>query len=186
MDDFSKNFDRPTELADSFLSLPFRAGGILCAVALFLIYGLLGHWSYHFVFSPVPTSVFWLPSGLTVFLMVFFRQSMRLWPFFIAGLFFGELFLVTQNNIPLFPAIFWSIANIALALTTGLLSRKMLGDTFRFTRVRDVFRFFIMVAIAVIPGALISALGTKFGLGVKYWWSVLEWSLSDALGIILC
>jgi signal transduction histidine kinase len=43
-----------------------------------------------------------------------------------------------------------------------------------------------MVPIAVIPGALIAGAGSKFGLGIKFWWSALEWGLSDALGIVLC
>lgn len=186
MEERLEETSRAHEIAEGLLSVPFRIGGILSGISIAIVYVLLAEWSYLFVMPPMKSSVFWLPSGITAFLMIYFRKHRKLWPFFLGGLFIGEVYVVSQHEVELLTAFSWGVANILLGLSLALLSRRYLLKDLCFDRVRNVLRFIWIVPLGVLPGSFIAGLGAVIeDPGTNYFFSVLAWGLSDALGIFL-
>lgn len=170
---------------DKLQAMPSYGGYILSSSILFLLYVLLGKWSYTFTFPPNTAAVFWLPSGVTTAFFVRAKSHRSFWPMWLISIFIGEYYVSVSNDVPAVTAIIWSLTNILLPLSFCFWSQKLEIKKFDFRSLRSVFIFMAVVPLSVIPSALLAAIGSVISFRLNYVQAFLTWGASDALGIIL-
>jgi len=157
---------------------------LLGCAALFLAYVALAEASYVFVFPPEKNALFWLPSGLTVALLL--RTAPARWPAWLLVVCLAEALVVVRRS-PLPLAAAWGCANALLPLTAALLLRGPSGRPFALQRVGDVVRLTSGILAAAIPGALVAATATAAWVrdAGAYARVAVSWWSSDVFGVLL-
>ncbi len=152
---------------------------------LFVVAVALGEASYWFVISPNVNAVFWLPSGLVFGLFIAARRAPWLWPGWLIATGGGQLAITSYHGLPLTVALAWTVANMVLPLCGVLLSRRLDRDRLSLGRISDILALTAIVAVSVVPGALVAAGASAVWLGTSFGAVALSWGTSDALAIIL-
>jgi signal transduction histidine kinase len=157
----------------------------LIGALFFLAFLSLAQISYLFVFPREESAVFWLPSGLSLVLLL--RTSPRRWPVWLCAIFFASLAVVRLQGQPLPLAAAWGLADCLLPLSGTLLLRRFAPAAFRLCRDLDVIWFVLLGAVAgPIPGVLVAALAGVYWLErASFLAMASSWWISDAVGVLL-
>jgi signal transduction histidine kinase/integral membrane sensor domain MASE1 len=155
---------------------------ILLFVVAFVCLKAVSTW---FVFPPQENSAIWLPSGLTV--AVLLRSRRERWPLWLTVIFFCEALTVLYYDRHLGLALVWGVANVLRTGVGAWLMRRWLELPVTFSRTRDVAG--LLLAAGLVGPALSATLGVgavAFWLGTSHFWADwLSWFLSDGLGGVL-
>jgi signal transduction histidine kinase/integral membrane sensor domain MASE1 len=138
-----------------------------------------------FVFPPQENSAIWLPSGLTV--AVLLRSRRERWPLWLTVIFLLEAVTVLYYDRHLGLAVVWGVGNVVRTWVAAGLMRRWLELPVTFSRTRDVTGLLLAAGVA---GPLFSA---TLGVGAvalwmgtsNFWADWLSWFLSDGLGGVL-
>ncbi len=158
---------------------------LLRALLLGIAFFVLAEVSAPFVFAPFENAVVWLPSGLTLGVLV--RSRRENWPAWLLAVAAAEIASVRLHGDPLHLAALWALANVLGPMVGASLLQRFLGTPLTLGRTREVAG---LVAFGGIVGPLISAavgaLSIALFLGsqnLAHAWVL--WFLSDATGVLL-
>ncbi|WP_224244512.1 sensor histidine kinase [Hyalangium gracile] len=162
-------------------TLGFRA--LVLAVALFA----LGRLATGFVFEPHPSSVLWLPSGLSLAFLVCTQP--REWPVLLLAIFVSEVTLLhfDGSGTPVWTAMLWGLANSLRALLGAALIRRFVGTSVQLSRSWEVGGLLLFGGlVSPLPSATLGALGNVLWRGPESFGSHwVAWWVSDGLGTLL-
>src|SRR5690348_14731458 len=108
------------------------------ALVLGIAYFALGLIANLFVLPPHPSSMLWLPSGLSLAFLL--RSPPRRWPALLAAIFVAELLSIAVHGfpIPVWIAGMWGVANCLRALSGAWLMRRFVGTPVQLSRRREI------------------------------------------------
>ncbi len=137
------------------------------------------------VFPPQQNALLWLPSGLS--LAVLLRADRQRWPAYLAAIFLAEFGAVWAYGDPPAVAACWAVGNCLRSWVGALLMRHGAGRWAQFTRVREVAVFLLAAGLlSPLPSATLGAGAAALAYGTRSFWADwLIWYLSDALGGLL-
>src|SRR5262245_42559636 len=113
------------------------------ALVLGVAFFILGAFAIEFVFPPYPSAVLWLPSGLSLAVML--RTPPRDWPVLLAVTFvaeFSSVIFVTAG-VPLVTAFCWGLGSVLRALFGAWLVRRCVGTSIQLSRGWEVVGLFL-------------------------------------------
>ena len=159
----------------------------LRALVLWASFFVLAVFSGQFVFPPSPSSVLWLPSGLSLAFLI--RSPSRDWPALLAAIFLAEFAAVCVSHrfsLPLGVPFLWSLGNVLRSLFGAGLMRHFVGSSIRLSRSWEVAGLILFGGLlSPVPSATLGVLGAELrgeALSVAGW---VGWWLSDGLGTLL-
>ena len=162
---------------NEYLNVGLRATG------LFLAYFFLGYAGYFFLFRPTPVSLFWLPGGLTIAVLI--RSRFRNWPVYLFAIFCSETVLSLLHDYPLRVSLFFGLADVMEPLMGAWVIRRYI-QSFSVMRFRDVSTFFAAVVLTPVFGASIAAFAaTEWGGQASYLEMFRTWWFAVSLGEIV-
>jgi len=159
------------------------------AVLLFGAFCALKALSSFFAFHPLESDSVWLPSGLT--LAVLLRAAPRRWPLYLAAIFAAEFMLVLLYGDSWHMGLFWGLGNCLRTAVGAGLMRWWLDGPVTFSQPRDVGALLVAGGLlSPLPSATLGmgavALFGSVPLGSEdFWRGWLSWYLSDGLGAVL-
>jgi|GEM_PF-1257427 len=159
------------------------------AVLLFGAFCALKALSSFFAFHPLESDSVWLPSGLT--LAVLLRAAPRRWPVYLAAIFAAEFMLVLLYGDSWHMGLFWGLGNCLRTAVGAGLMRWWLDGPVTFSQPRDVGALLVAGGLlSPLPSATLGmgavALFGSVPLGSEdFWRGWLSWYLSDGLGAVL-
>ena len=147
----------------------------------------LALFSGQFVFPPNPSSVLWLPSGLSLAFLI--RTPPRGWPVLLAAIFLAEFASVyVSHGFGIHPAtpLLWSLGNVLRSLLGAWLMRHLVGSPIRLSRAWEVAGLILFGGLlSPVPSATLGVLGAELRnetISMAHW---AVWWLSDGLGTLL-
>jgi signal transduction histidine kinase len=159
----------------------------LRALVLGVSFFVLALFSGQFVSPPNPSSVLWLPSGLSLAFLI--RTPPRGWPALLAAIFLAEFASVCVSHgfsIPLAAPLLWSLGNVLRSLFGAGLMWHLVGSSIRLSRSWEVAGLILFGGLlSPVPSATLGVLGAELmeePLSMADW---VVWWLSDGLGTLL-
>lgn len=134
--------------------------------------------------TAAPAWLFWLPSGLTLALLL--RSDAARWPLQLASIFAAEILYARVNGYPLSVAIAFAGCDTVEPLVGALLIRRVAGPYFDLTRFGDVVLMgAVAVATPLLPAALAAAGAVRWLAAPSWWDATLSWWFADSVGILI-
>ncbi|WP_437852242.1 MASE1 domain-containing protein [Sorangium sp. So ce363] len=140
-----------------------------------------------FAFPPHPSSVLWLPSGLTLAFLL--RSPPQRWPALLAAVFVAEVTSVLVHPFPIPPWVsgLWGLANCLRTLVGACLIRHFVGTAVLLSRRWEIAGLLLFGGlVSPLASATLGSFGYTFSSApscfVDDW---VNWWLSDGLGTIL-
>jgi signal transduction histidine kinase len=159
----------------------------LRAFVLWVSFFALALFSGQFVFPPNPSSVLWLPSGLSLAFLI--RTSPRGWPALLAAIFLAEFAAVCISHgfsIHLGVPLLWSLGNVLRSLFGAWLMRHLVGSSIHLSRGWEVAGLLLFGGLlSPVPSATLGVLGAELRSGSTSLADWTGWWLSDGLGTLL-
>jgi signal transduction histidine kinase len=157
------------------------------AVVLGLSFFAVGEFANRFAFPPHPSSVLWLPSGLSLAFLL--RSPPRRWPGLLSAVFLADFASALDHGfpIPVWVAGLWGLANGVRTALGAWLLRRFVGTSIHLSRRREVAGLLLFGGlVAPLASATIGSLGYRFASDpVSFASDWVNWWLSDGLGTIL-
>jgi signal transduction histidine kinase len=157
------------------------------ALVLGIAFFATGRLANQLVLPPHPSSMLWLPSGLSLAFLL--RSPPRRWPALLAALFVAELFSVHVHGfpIPVWVSSVWGLANCLRALSGAWLMRRFVGTSVRLSRRCEIAGLLVFGGlVSPLVSATLGSLGYLFSSeSASFGGDWVNWWLSDGLGTIL-
>ena len=154
----------------------------LASVAL--IYFVAARLSLSLVLHPEGIAVIWPPSGIFLSSILLTRRELR--PCLVGVLFITDLIAEMITGTPFFVSVIYALSLTGEAVFSTWLLLRFVGDPFTFSKVRDVFGFFVLSVLfsnAIL--SLVAAAASGFLLETSFWSSWKWWATSDGIGNLL-
>ncbi|MFT3767964.1 MAG: MASE1 domain-containing protein [Minicystis sp.] len=164
-----------------------RTQAWLDALVLGVAFFAMGTFANQFSFPPHPSSVLWLPSGLSLAFLL--RSPPRCWPSLLVAVFLADFATTLDHGFPL-PAWvsgLWGLANVLRTLLAAWLLRRFVGTVIHLSRCREIaglilFGGLVAPMASATIGSLSYLLSSAHASFAGDW---VNWWLSDGLGTIL-
>jgi signal transduction histidine kinase/integral membrane sensor domain MASE1 len=159
----------------------------LRALVLGGTYFLVARFANQFTFSPHPSAVIWLPSGLTLAFLL--RTQPRGWPPLLAAIFLAELAAVLVHGfpIPVWTFGLWCLANSLRPLLAAWLIRRFVGTAVQLSHRWELAGLLLFGGlVSPLLSATLGSIGYTFSsVPNPFFTDWVHWWLSDGLGTIL-
>ncbi|MDC3957027.1 sensor histidine kinase [Polyangium jinanense] len=157
------------------------------ALTLGVVYFVVAKIANQFAFPPHPSSVLWLPSGLT--LAALLRSPPQRWPALLSAVFIAEVASVLVHGfpIPLWVSSLWGLANCLRAVVGACLMRHFVGTDIRLARRWEIAGLLLFGGLlSPLASATLGSLGYTFSRAPSsFLGDWMNWWLSDGLGTIV-